>query len=106
MVTIPDIEVGDDEPDITEPSRPPVMELAEPPPRLAEPSISSEWELESARKSSPPVIARRKEMRTYVASAVGVAWFICLFAVGQTALRSVVVSVMGDAHADVRSAHR
>ena len=103
MDTIPDaLEVFD----VTEPSRPLVMLLDAPPPREPTASLPSEYELESERKSSPPVLARRKELRTVVASTVGVAWFICLFAIGQTALRSVVLSVTSDAHGDVRSAHR
>jgi hypothetical protein len=87
MVTIPDFE----EVDITERTfRPPVMDpVIEIPPEPI-----SAYELDSERKSSPPVLARRKELQTYVASFVGVAWFICLFAVGQTALRSLIASVV------------
>ena len=49
------------------------------------------YERESQRKLSEPIVARRKELTTWVASAVGVAWFFCLFAIGQTALRSMIV---------------
>jgi hypothetical protein len=95
MVTIPDIEVEAEEIDNTEPSLAPPMMAPEPTPsRPVSLSLPSAYELESERKSSPPVIARRKELQTYVASFVGVAWFICTFAVGQTALRSLIVSVM------------
>jgi hypothetical protein len=80
----------EEEADITQPSPPPIMDFV---PRPTLPSIS-EYELESQRKSSPPVLARRKELTTYVASLVGVAWFICVFAVGQTALRSMIVAIV------------
>jgi hypothetical protein len=81
----------DEDVDITEPSGPPVMiEVVR---RATMPSLS-EFERDTQRKSSPPVVARRKELTTYVASAVGVAWFICLFAVGQSALRSMIVSMV------------
>ena len=104
--------------DITEPSPPPVVEVAppvvepilpppppvlpvlpppvpifepvRPPMRSLAPSLPSEYELDSIRKSSPPIIERRKQLQKYVASAVGVAWFICLLAIGETALRSIL----------------
>ena len=63
------------------------------PPREIAMSHPSEYELESRRKSSPPVAVRRKELTKYVASAVGVAWFICTCAIGETALRSFIDSM-------------
>jgi hypothetical protein len=56
-------------------------------------SLPSQYELDSERKSSPPVAERRKELTKYVASAVGVAWFICTCAIGETALRSIIASM-------------
>jgi hypothetical protein len=56
-------------------------------------SLPSQYELESERKSSPPIAQRRKELMKYVASAVGVAWFICTCAIGETALRSLIASM-------------
>ena len=56
-------------------------------------SLPSQFELDSERKSSPPVAQRRKELAKYVASAVGVAWFICTCAIGETALRSIIGSM-------------
>jgi len=63
------------------------------PPREIAMSLPSQYELESERKSSPPVAQRRKELTKYVASAVGVAWFICTCAIGETALRSIIASM-------------
>ena len=80
-----------EEPDNTEPSPPPVVVSA--PPRPIAASLPSEYELESRRKSSPPVAERRRELTKYVASAVGVAWFICTCAIGETALRSLIASM-------------
>ena len=56
-------------------------------------SLPSQYELDSERKSSPPVMERRKQLAKYVASAVGVAWFICTCAIGETALRSIIGSM-------------
>ena len=56
-------------------------------------SLPSQYELDSERKSSPPIAERRKELAKYVASAVGVAWFICTCAIGETALRSIIGSM-------------
>ena len=56
--------------------------------RARAPSLT-DYQRDSERKSSPPVAARRKELRTWVASAVGVAWFICICAVGESALRAL-----------------
>lgn len=56
-------------------------------------SLPSQYELDSERKSSPPVAERRKQLAKYVASAVGVAWFICTCAIGETALRSFIGSM-------------
>ncbi len=56
-------------------------------------SLPSQFEIESERKSSPPVLERRKQLTRFVASAVGVAWFICLMAVGQSALRAMIASL-------------
>jgi len=96
-----------DEVDITEPSGPPVLLIdPTPAPRPMVESLPSQYELESRRKSSPPVLARRKQLTKLVMGAVGVAWFICLCAIGETALRWVITSASGDTHADVRSAHR
>ncbi len=92
--TIPDVEFAEDV-DITEPSGPPVIitDLAvAPEPTPSRPivlSLPSQYELDSERKSSPPVLERRKHFTKIVASCVGVAWFICIVAVGQTAMRSV-----------------
>lgn len=106
--TLDDAEViadaEEEEVDHTEPSGPPIVIVM--PSRPIAMSLPSPYELESERKSSPPVLERRKQLTTFVASAIGVAWFICLFAVGQSALRSVISSVGGDAKADVRTAHR
>ena len=63
------------------------------PPREIAMSLPSQFELDSERKSSPPVEMRRKELAKYVASAVGVAWFICTCAIGETALRSLIASM-------------
>jgi len=111
-----------DEPDNTEPSGPPVVVAAPPPPpspvlpgipigvpafaptpsptppptpstRVVAMSLPSQYELDSERKSSPPVAERRKQLAKYVASAVGVAWFICTCAIGETALRSLIGSM-------------
>jgi hypothetical protein len=79
------------EDDNTEPSGPPVV-IAEALRPIAQ-SLPSQYELDSERKSSPPVLARRKELTKYVASAVGVAWFICTCAIGETALRSFIDSM-------------
>jgi hypothetical protein len=111
-------ELVEEEPDNTEPSGPPVVLpgilIATPPPppivsvtlgpaRPSSPvvappreiamSLPSQYEIESERKSSPPVAQRRKELAKYVASAVGVAWFICTCAIGETALRSIIASM-------------
>jgi hypothetical protein len=56
-------------------------------------SLPSQYEIDSERKSSPPVAERRKQLAKYVASAVGVAWFICTCAIGETALRSFMASM-------------
>lgn len=56
-------------------------------------SLPSQYELDSERKSSPPIAQRRKELTKYVASAVGVAWFICTCAIGEAALRSLIASM-------------
>lgn len=61
--------------------------------REVQPSLPSQYELDSERKSSPPIAERRKQLAKYVASAVGVAWFICTCAVGETALRSIIASM-------------
>ena len=53
-------------------------------------SLPSQFEIDSERKSSPPVVERRMKLTRFVASAVGVAWFICLMAVGQSALRAMI----------------
>jgi hypothetical protein len=73
---------------------------AEPPPPPPTPSkrevvmsLPSQYELDSERKSSPPIAERRKLLATYVATAVGVAWFICTCAVGETAARSFIASM-------------
>ena len=68
-----------------EPPRAPMRSMAS--------STVSEFERDSIRKSSPPVAERRKQLQKLVASAVGVAWFICLVAVGQTALRTIIASM-------------
>lgn len=75
--------------EITYPSPPPAMCEQLDAMRIPVPSIS-EYELESRRKASPTVAARRKELTTYVASLVGVAWFLCIFAIGQSALHEVL----------------
>lgn len=72
------------------PPRMPIFEPVRPPMRSLAPSLPSEYELDSIRKSSPPIIERRKQLQKYVASAVGVAWFICMLAIGETALRSIL----------------
>ena len=78
------------------PPPPPMPRLdARPPMRSIAPSLPSQFELDSIRKSSPPVAARRRELQKLVASAVGIAWFICIAALGQTALRSLLASVAG-----------
>ena len=79
-----------DEIDRTDPSFTPPW-LAEPP-RIIAPSLPSQYELDSERKSSPPVLERRKQLTRVVASAVGVAWFICLVAIGQSAFRAALSS--------------
>ena len=56
-------------------------------------SLPSDYELDSIRKSSPPVAERRKQFTKLVASAVGVAWVICQIAVVESALRSIVASL-------------
>jgi len=61
--------------------------------REAAMSLPSQYELDSERKSSPPMEMRRKELAKYVASAVGVAWFICTCAIGESALRSIIGSM-------------
>jgi hypothetical protein len=105
-----------EESDSTEPSGPPVIAVAEavvPPPPISSSvllgpakalapiqpsreiamSLPSQFEIDSERKSSPPIAERRKELTKYVASAVGVAWFICTCAIGETALRSLIASM-------------
>ncbi len=102
-------ELIEEEADNTEPSGPPVVVQAEPPPppkpeppgilivpapppsRPIAMSLPSQYELDSERKSSPPVLERRKQLTKLVASAVGVAWFICIVAIGQTALRTLIL---------------
>ncbi len=93
-----------DEIDRTDPSFTPPW-LAEKP-RIIAPSLPSQYELDSERKSSPPVLERRKQLTRVVASAVGVAWFICLVAVGQGALRAVLTSLHDEARAAPRREHR
>jgi hypothetical protein len=61
--------------------------------RMIAMSLPSQFEIDSERKSSPPVLERRKQLTRFVASAVGVAWFICLMAVGQSALRAMIASL-------------
>jgi len=61
--------------------------------REVQPSLPSQYELDSERKSSPPIAERRKQLAKYVASAVGVAWFICTCAIGETAFRSIIASM-------------
>ena len=107
--------VVDEEPDNTEPSGPPVVAVevvsapapistvtlgparpSSPAPIAAREvamSLPSQYEIDSERKSSPPIAQRRKELTKYVASAVGVAWFICTCAIGETALRSFIASM-------------
>ena len=63
------------------------------PPREIAMSLPSQFEIDSERKSSPPMELRRKQLAKYVASAVGVAWFICTCAIGETALRSIIDSM-------------
>jgi hypothetical protein len=102
-------ELIEEEVDNTEPSGPPVIAQAAPPPapkpeppgilivpapppsRPIAMSLPSQYELDSERKSSPPVLERRKQLTKLVASAVGVAWFICIVAMGQTALRTLIL---------------
>jgi hypothetical protein len=84
--------------DNTEPSGPPVLPgiLIGPTPtplRVVALSLPSPYEIDSERKSSPPMAERRKALTKYVASAVGVAWFICTCAIGETALRSIIASM-------------
>lgn len=62
-------------------------------PRVIATSLPSQYEVESERKSSPPVLERRKRFTRFVASTVGVAWFICLVAVGQSALHAMLSSL-------------
>lgn len=97
-ITLVDADELVEEPDHTEPSGAPVIATPEPPgiligppPRPIATSLPSRYELESERKSSPPVLERRKQLTTLVASAVGVAWFICIVAMGQTALRTLIL---------------
>ena len=74
------------------PVPPPVFE----PPRPAMRSLAtslSDFERDSIRKSSPPVLERRKQLQKLVATAVGVAWFICIVAIGQMGLRSIIASL-------------
>jgi hypothetical protein len=78
-------------PTLTPPPAPTLTPL--PAPRVVAMSLPSEYELDSQRKSSPPVAMRRKELAKYVASAVGVAWFICTCAIGETAFRSLIGSL-------------
>ena len=79
-----------DDIDITQQSPPPAGCS-----RPVQPSLPSEYEeLDPASASrAHPSLERRKALQTYVASAVSVAWFICLVAIGQTALRSLIVSL-------------
>lgn len=93
-----------DEIDHTDPSFTPPW-LAETP-RIIAPSLPSQYELESERKSSPPVLERRKQLTRVVAGAVGVAWFICLVALGQGALRAVLASLHDEVHELPRREHR
>lgn len=72
---------------------PPEPPPARAPMRSIATSTVSEFERDSIRKSSPPVRERRRQLQRLVASAVGVAWFICLVALGQTALRTILASV-------------
>jgi len=76
-----------DEADITEKQLVPPVVLEV---RSVALSAPSQYEIESERKSSPPVIARRKHLTRVVASAVGVAWFICVMAIGQGALHAMI----------------
>jgi hypothetical protein len=80
-----------DEVDITEKqlTPPALMEVR----RAIAFSMPSQYELESERKSSAPIIERRKQLTRVVASAVGVAWFICLMAIGESALRAMIASL-------------
>jgi len=71
------------------PSPPPPIFLSPLPPRPVLESLPSQYELDSIRKSSPPVLERRKMLTRYVASVVGVAWLICQVALGESALRSL-----------------
>jgi hypothetical protein len=92
-------ELIEEEPDDTEPSPPPpppeppgiLIVPAPPPSRPVAMSLPSQYELDSERKSSPPVLERRKQLTKFVASAVGVAWFICIVAMGETALRTLIL---------------
>ena len=106
-ITLVDADELKEDADNTEPSGPPVVIEAapiptpEPPGILIVPaptpsrpiamSLPSQYEVDSERKSSPPVLERRKQLTKFVASAVGVAWFICIVAVGQTALRTLIL---------------
>jgi len=58
--------------------------------KLEENDHQTRYELESERKSSAAVVERRKQLTKIVASTVGVAWFICIAAVGETALRALL----------------
>lgn len=83
-------------PQVVVPAPPPMPRIdARPAMRSLAPSLPSQYELDSIRKSSPPVLARRRQLQKLVASAVGIAWFICLAALGQSALRSLLASVAG-----------
>ena len=70
----------------------PVLEAPRPPMRSLATSLS-DFERDSIRKSSPPVVERRKQLQKLVATAVGVAWFICIVAIGQMGLRSIIASI-------------
>lgn len=74
------------------PAPPPVLEASRPPMRSLATSLS-DFERDSIRKSSPPVVERRKQLQKLVATAVGVAWFICIVAIGQMGLRSIIASI-------------
>lgn len=95
-ITLVDADELKEDADNTEPSGPPVVIEAAPiptpsPSRPVAMSLPSRYEVDSERKSSPPVLERRKQLTKFVASAVGVAWFICIVAVGQTALRTLIL---------------
>ncbi len=85
------------------PAPPPAVVAARPRFRSLAESLPSDYERDSRRKSSPPVLARRKRLTRVVVGAVGVAWFICLLAVSRTAVGWVVASAghAGDTRADV-----